>query len=141
MTCYSQVFFKPETVMTKFVSNIYVGALSSYINGELEALRGNMEQYLEKLSALYASTTQLSQSLSETLKFGSDTSFLMKLTQNKLFGAYLSKYKEYVSTPQSRDCCFLHYFGCSLSPTDKNSVICEIRRLPLLPSTMRVEIM
>jgi len=81
----------PEYVTAKLVLNIYHDALQKHIQSHLEPNPFNMQPYLSNLSQLYASTCQLSNTLLEKLKLGSDTTFLLKLNK-KLFDGYLEGY-------------------------------------------------
>ena len=87
--------------MTRFVTSVYTGMLREHIDSQLESARQNTEAYLNTLSHLYKDTKDLSHTLSEKLKLGTDTTFLMKLTNINLFKRYLDTYIEYVITYSS----------------------------------------
>lgn len=86
-----QVFGDYETVMTKYVNVLYTGKLKDYIAKKLPD-RTKREQYLKVLYELYDKTVKLSTELAEKVRLGSDTSFLVKLTNKNLFGDYLATY-------------------------------------------------
>ena len=85
----SSVFPAPNTVMAKFVLNIYHVKLKTHIQTVL-ADKNNTEQYLRNLFTLYSQTTKLSQDLSH-YNLGSDQQFLSKLTKD-IFARYLDSY-------------------------------------------------
>ncbi|XP_070578409.1 exocyst complex component 5-like [Ptychodera flava] len=79
----------PETVMGKFVTNVYQIKLQEHINHTLRD-QSDPENYLRNLYELYKNTAQLSTELTE-FKLGSDASFLSRLTKD-CFKNYLDKY-------------------------------------------------
>ena len=88
-TTISVVFPSPNTVMAKFVLNIYHVKLKTHIQTVL-ADKNKTEHYLRNLFTLYSQTTKLSQELSH-YNLGSDTLFLSKLTKD-IFARYLDNY-------------------------------------------------
>ena len=83
------VFPAPNTVMAKFVLNIYHVKLKTHIQTVLGD-KNNTEHYLRNLFTLYSQTTKLSQDLSH-YNLGSDQQFLSKLTKD-IFARYLDSY-------------------------------------------------
>jgi len=85
----SQVFPSPQTVMAKFVLNIYHVKLKEHITDKLQE-KNDTEKYLKNLFQLYSQTTKLSSDLSH-YNLGSDQLFLSRLTKD-IFSRYLDSY-------------------------------------------------
>lgn len=88
------MFFNAENVMTRFVTSVYTGMLRDHVDSHLETAKPNTEAYLNMLSHLYKDIKELSHTLADKLKLGTDTTFLMKLTNINLFKRYLEGYIE-----------------------------------------------
>ncbi|XP_014667392.1 PREDICTED: exocyst complex component 5-like [Priapulus caudatus] len=84
-----EIFALPESVMAKFVLNVYHGKLMEHIQAKL-ADNSNSEVYLRNLYDLYSQTVKLSAALS-TVKMGNDSTFLPKLTKH-IFSKHLDTY-------------------------------------------------
>ncbi|XP_072023600.1 exocyst complex component 5-like isoform X2 [Amphiura filiformis] len=87
-----EVFSSPESVMGKFVLNLYHEKLQKYISDKL-GNQEDMEVFLRNLHDLYQRTGRLTTALSE-YKLGSDAHLLNRLTKH-IFGRYLDMYIEY----------------------------------------------
>ncbi|XP_041469326.1 exocyst complex component 5-like [Lytechinus variegatus] len=83
------VFSSPESVMGRFVVNLYEDKLQTHVKGKL-ADKNDLEHYLKNLQHLYVRTDRLTSALAE-YRLGSDAHLLSRLTK-KIFGAYLNKY-------------------------------------------------
>jgi len=83
------VFSAPETVMAKFVLNVFHGKLQEYLERSLKD-KSDLEKYLNTLQSLYVKTTSLCEHLSK-YSLGSDALFLTKLTKN-VFARYVETY-------------------------------------------------
>ncbi|XP_038046156.1 exocyst complex component 5-like isoform X2 [Patiria miniata] len=84
-----QVFSSPESVMGKFVLNLYEVKLQEHVKQKL-ANHEDMEHYLKDLHELYARTGRLTTALSD-YRLGSDAHLLSRLTKH-IFGSYLQSY-------------------------------------------------
>ncbi|PIK52521.1 putative exocyst complex component 5 [Apostichopus japonicus] len=84
-----EVFSSPESVMGRFVLNLYESKLQEYVMQTLRA-ENDSEMYLKLLHRLYRRTRSLTEELS-TYKLGSDAHLLSRLTKH-IFGTYLDTY-------------------------------------------------
>lgn len=84
-----EIFTTPESVMAKFVLNIFHGKLQEYIQATLEDKR-DPERYLRNLYDFYSKTVKLSNELSN-IKMGNDSTFLPKLTKH-IYSRHLENY-------------------------------------------------
>lgn len=84
-----EVFSSPESVMGRFVLNLYEGKLQEHVKETLR-LESDSEMYLRKLYELYNRTGALTKAL-EDYRLGSDAHLLSRLTKH-IFGTYLESY-------------------------------------------------
>ncbi|XP_022101262.1 exocyst complex component 5-like isoform X2 [Acanthaster planci] len=84
-----QVFSSPESVMGKFVLNLYEVKLQEHVKERLTP-QEDLEHYLKDLHDLYARTGRLTAALSD-YRLGSDAHLLSRLTKH-IFGNYLQSY-------------------------------------------------
>lgn len=87
-----EVFSSPESVMGKFVLNLYHEKLQKYIGSKLDD-QDDLEAFLRNLHDLYQRTGRLTSVLTE-YKLGSDAHLLNRLTKH-IFGKYLDLYIEH----------------------------------------------
>ncbi|XP_078314099.1 exocyst complex component 5-like [Crassostrea virginica] len=100
----ADVFSNPESVMAKFVQNIFHGKLQNYISSKLDHLE-DPEEYLIQLYQLYTRTVKLSEELSH-FKMGNDSLYLTKLTK-QIFAKHLEAYIKF-ETKYLRERCSAH---------------------------------
>ncbi|XP_033629656.1 exocyst complex component 5-like isoform X2 [Asterias rubens] len=85
-----QVFSSPESVMGKFVLNLYEVKLQEHVKEKLSNKDEDREHYLKHLHELYARTGRLTAALSD-YRLGSDAHLLTRLTKH-IFEKYLQGY-------------------------------------------------
>ncbi|XP_071478533.1 exocyst complex component 5-like [Diadema antillarum] len=88
-TLVHDVFSSPESVMGRFVVNLYEDKLQTHVKKKLDDKK-DLEHYLKNLQELYIQTDRLTTALAE-YRLGSDAHLLSRLTK-KIFGSYLNKY-------------------------------------------------
>ncbi len=85
-----QVFSSPESVMGKFVLNLYEVKLQEHVKAKLSNKEDDREHFLKNLHELYARTGRLTAALSD-YRLGSDAHLLTRLTKH-IFEKYLQGY-------------------------------------------------
>ncbi|ESO10015.1 hypothetical protein HELRODRAFT_109389 [Helobdella robusta] len=84
-----EVFAHPESVMDKFMLDVYQGKLQKYLSSQLSS-KADMDRYMKELHSLYGRTVNLS-SLLSVANYGSGTVALDKVTKS-IFNFYLDTY-------------------------------------------------